>query len=223
MKGLYDGGVAYADGELGRLFAELRTRGLWDRTLIVLTADHGEEFAEHGLFLHEQNHEEIARVPLLIRFPYGRFGGRRVAGLVSTLEVMPTILDALGVPANREVMGRSALPLIAGRDGRQGVGEDGLPWVYMAGALEKLRTPAWSLFANDRGPLQLYDLRHDPRETTDVLAAHPQTGRSLYANYLEARRRDLIARRNLAIAQPAPRPRLARGEYEQLRALGYVD
>lgn len=216
IKGLYDGGIAYADAELGRLFDQLKARGLWDKTLIVLTADHGEEFTEHGLFLHGQNHEEIARVPLLVRFPRGRFGGRRISGLVSTLEIMPTILDALGIGANTEVMGQSVLPLITG-DRRQA----GLPSVYMAGALEKLRTPDWALFANASGPVQLFDLRHDPGETINVLASHPQAAASLYARYLDARGRDLWARRSL-LAHPDSIAHLSNDDHARLRALGYL-
>jgi arylsulfatase A-like enzyme len=217
MKGLYDGGIGYADAELEGLFDQLRARGLWDTTLIVLTADHGEEFAEHGLFLHHQNHEEVARIPLLVRFPRGQFGGRRISGLVSTLEIMPTILDAVGVGANPEVMGKSVMPLIAGDPGRAG-----LPWVYMAGALEKLRTPAWALFADRRGPVELYDVQHDPGETTDVLASHAETAASLYDHYLDARRRDLWARHSLpAHGDSAARP--AAAERAHLRALGYVE
>ena len=86
---------------------------------MLLAADHGEEFAEHGKFLHEENFDEIARVPLIIRFPHGVYGGRRISELVSTLEIMPTILDVLGIPPNPEVEGRSVMPLIAeGREGR---------------------------------------------------------------------------------------------------------
>ena len=216
MKGLYDGGIAYVDAELGFLFEELKALGLWDRTLIVLTADHGEEFAEHGKFLHDENFEEIARVPLIVRFPHGAYGGRRISELVSTLEVMPTILDVLGIPPNPEVEGRSLIPLIAG-------GREGRPWVYMAGALEKLRTPAWSLFVGASGPWWLYDLRHDPGETVDVLHAHPATAAALYGHYLEARRHDLQGWRQLQLKGPDGMVHLSQADRARLRSLGYAD
>jgi len=216
MKGLYDGGIAYVDAQLGFLFEELKALGLWDRTLIVLTADHGEEFAEHGLFLHHQNTEEIARVPLIIRFPHGVYGGRRISELVSTLEVMPTILDVLGIPPNPEVEGRSVMRLITeGREGR--------PWVYMAGAAEKLRTPTWSLFVGDTGPSSLYDLLRDPGETVNVSRAHPETTAALYAHYLEARRHDLRAWRALLMRGPAGLVRLSQSDRAHLRSLGYAE
>jgi len=216
MKGLYDGGIAYVDAELGFLFEELKSLGLWDRTLIVLTADHGEEFAEHGKFLHDENFDEIARVPLIVRFPHGVYGGRRISELVSTLEVMPTILDVLGIPPNPEIEGRSLMPLIAG-------GREGRPWVYMAGALEKLRTPTWSLFAGERGPWWLYDLRHDPGETVDVIRAHPETAAALYGHYLEARRHDLRGWRRLLPKGPGALVRMSQGDRARLRSLGYAE
>ncbi len=217
IEDLYDGGVAYTDAALGRLFDQLKARGLWDRTVIVLTADHGEEFAEHGLFLHEQNHEEVARVPLLIRFPHGRFGGRRIAALVSTLEVMPTILGAVGIAPNRDTMGQNLVPLLAGERNAKP-----RPWVYIAGALEKLRTPDRSLFVTAGGPVQLFDLQHDPGETTNILAAHPAAGASLYAAYQAARNRDLQARHNLQLAQPDATAHLTSDDREHLRSLGYL-
>ncbi len=217
MKGLYDGGIAYVDAQLGFLFEELKSLGLWDRTLIVLTADHGEEFAEHGRFLHEENFDEIARVPLMIRFPHGVYGGRRISELVSTLEVMPTILDVLGIPPNPEIQGRSLMPLIAG-------GREGRPWVYMAGALEKLRTPAWSLFVDPAsGPWWLYDLRHDPGETVNVIHAHPETAAALYGHYLEVRRHDLRGWRQLLPKGPDGLVRLSQDDRARLRSLGYAE
>jgi arylsulfatase A-like enzyme len=215
MMGLYDGGIAYVDGELGRFFEGLKVRGLWDKTVLVLTADHGEEFAEHRLFLHDQNYEELAHIPLIIHFPHGAFGGRRISELVSTLEVMPTILDAVGIPSNPEVEGESLMPLIAS-------GAEGLGHIYIAGALEKLRTPAWSLMATEAGPAQLFDLRHDPRETRNVIRSRPQLARSLYAQFVAARRHDLRNARQLLLQRPDAMITLTAEEKAHLRSLGYA-
>jgi arylsulfatase A-like enzyme len=215
VKGLYDGGIAYADERLGELFARLKAAGLWDKTLIVLTADHGEEFREHSLMLHEQNHAEIARVPLLIHFPYGAGGGRRIHEMTSTLEIMPTILDVLGIPCNPEVEGRSVVPLVAS-------GAAGRPWVYMAGALETLETPGWTLFSLAGRPVFLYDTAHDPGETIDVKAAHPQLAAALQAHFDEERRRELAAKRDLLIARPDATVQPSTEDRARLRALGYA-
>src|SRR5439155_17158544 len=111
---LYDGAIAYADSEIGRLLDALTALDLYDRTLIIVTSDHGEEFLEHGLMLHWQNYEEQARVPLILKLPSSRVRRRRVPALVSTLEVMPTILDIVDVPPNGEVRGESMMPLLRG-------------------------------------------------------------------------------------------------------------
>ncbi len=143
----------------------------------MVTSDHGEEFLEHGLFLHHQNFEEVAHVPLLLKVPGNRGGGRRESGLVSTLDLMPTLLQLVGVRPNPEVEGRSLLPMIAGRyPGRNAV--------YMAGAREKLRGPRWSLvFAKRARPFELFDVQADPGETVNMLDRHPDVAARMTKEY----------------------------------------
>ncbi len=213
--GLYDGGIAYVDDEIGKLFARLKRLGLYDKTLIVLTADHGEEFMEHNLLLHDQNYEEEARVPLIVRFPHGAFAGRRIAEQVSTLEVMPTILDVLDVQPNDEVQGKSVMPLILdGRKGRDAV--------YMMGGNDKLRTPAWSLLTHDDKPLELFDLIADPHEKHDLLATHPATAAALLERELAERHGQLERWQHLLRTRVFANPNLTPAESAQLRSLGYL-
>lgn len=111
---LYDAAVAHADEHLGQTIAVLRRLGLWDRVIFIVLADHGEEFGEHGNWLHGQSvYEEQLRVPLLVRLPRGEHGGRRIANPVSIIDMMPTVLDYLG---RRDLCegcrGRSLLPLL---------------------------------------------------------------------------------------------------------------
>jgi hypothetical protein len=214
IMGLYDGGIAYTDEQLGNLFEHLKQIGLWDKTLIVLTADHGEEFLEHGRFLHEQNYEEIARVPLLIRFPHAQFAGRRISELVSTLEVMPTILDAVGITPNPQVEGHSVLPLIAS-------GGSGRGWVYMKGSKEKLRTASWSLIVLGGQPLELYDLTQDPHETRNVLGLHQEVAAGLFARFERERQAEQAEGRRLGRLPPSGGAPLSEEERSRLRSLGY--
>jgi hypothetical protein len=216
IEGLYDGGIAYADAELGRLFERLRSLGLWQTTLIVLTADHGEEFLEHRLFLHHQNYEEVAHIPLIIHFPNDAYGGRRIPELVSTLEVMPTILDAVGAPANPEMQGHSVLPLISG-------GRAGRPEVYIAGSIEKLRTLSWSLMVGPNGPAELFDLVHDRRETSNVIQLHPEVAAALYLRYQINRQHDLLSRRAAPPTGPEALVKVSGAERARLTALGYAE
>ena len=94
---LYDAEIAYADGELGRFLDELKARDLYDSSFIVLTADHGEAFHEHGTWQHGWTlYEEIVHVPLLIKFPESSKTGR-VSSLTSQVDIFATILNRIGV------------------------------------------------------------------------------------------------------------------------------
>ena len=94
---LYDGELAYVDRELGRFFDHVKAEGLYDSSLIVVTADHGEAFYEHGYWKHTQTlYEEMVRVPLIVKWPAESPTGR-VPNLVSQVDVFPTVLGAVGV------------------------------------------------------------------------------------------------------------------------------
>ena len=117
---LYDGGVRSFDRHLGELLDFLEARGLDQRTILVLTSDHGEQLGDAGRpapfgdgFYNVHGHtlfEELVRVPLIVRLP-GQREGRRIPAVTASIDVMPTILDVLGLPAPPEVQGRSLRPL----------------------------------------------------------------------------------------------------------------
>lgn len=109
---LYDAGIAYFDSQLGELFSELKKRGLYDDALIIFISDHGEEFNEHGEFIHNQTYEENIRIPLLIKFPGNKYSGKMVNDPVETVDIMPTILDYLGIAPDSYLQGRSFLDAI---------------------------------------------------------------------------------------------------------------
>ncbi|MBU0762477.1 MAG: sulfatase [Candidatus Altiarchaeota archaeon] len=87
----YDGQIPYVDEQIKQLIEKLNAVGVYDKTLIVITADHGEELAEHGGYLHNKIYEEIAHVPLIMHFPNGI--GRTEDALVESLDILPTVLD----------------------------------------------------------------------------------------------------------------------------------
>jgi arylsulfatase len=112
----YDRKIRYTDDELRRFCAALDERGLLERCLLVIAADHGEEFNEKGRWGHSKAvTNTLINVPLLVRLPGGRGGGRLVDDLVGNIDVMPTILDLLGLPEPPAVEGRSLRPALEGR------------------------------------------------------------------------------------------------------------
>ena len=112
---LYDSGVAHADGELHRLFSWLEEAGIADDTMVVFTSDHGEALGEHGLFGHSSVYDHDALVPLVIQLPGREVAGRRAPRQVRSIDIVPTVLDVLGLPVPEGLAGRSLLPLIRGR------------------------------------------------------------------------------------------------------------
>jgi arylsulfatase A-like enzyme len=110
----YDAGIRVADNALGRVVAALERRGVLDRTLVIVTSDHGEEFLEHGRFLHTQLRPELLRVPFVVRLPGAEHAGMRIEHAVSHLDLMPTVLDLLGLEPGRDLEGRSLVPLLRG-------------------------------------------------------------------------------------------------------------
>jgi arylsulfatase A-like enzyme len=164
---LYAAGVRYTDDRLGELFEGLRERGRYADALIVLVADHGEEFQEHGMFLHTQLYEETVRIPLAMRLPPG--AGERdvsVPDLVALADVFPTILDFLEIAPPAGFQGRSLLALARGE--RSG-GDRTLFFTSRASGTLGLRDGRWKLIYEPRTrAAELYDLAADPGERHDV-------------------------------------------------------
>lgn len=111
---LYDGEIAYADHHLGRFFRLLKQLGYYDRSLIIVTSDHGETLAERPFAFDHGGRafDEQIRIPLLIRFPEEKYGGRRIRGPVHQVDFLPAILDYLNLPEEKAAHGRSFLSQI---------------------------------------------------------------------------------------------------------------
>jgi arylsulfatase A-like enzyme len=118
---LYDAQIRYTDDVLREFFAGLDALGLRDQVTVVITSDHGEEFLEHGKLAHEQVYHECLHVPLLVVRPGGK-PGARVAALVQSIDIAPTLYELAGVPAaaRPKMSGRSLVPLLEGGSARPG-------------------------------------------------------------------------------------------------------
>jgi arylsulfatase A-like enzyme len=112
LVGRYEGEVTYADAQLGRFFGRLKELGLWDKSLIILTADHGESFEHDYYFGHQDRvYQSCIHVPLIIK-PIGGTQGRRYATLCSNADFLPTICDILGINVSGELDGVSLARLL---------------------------------------------------------------------------------------------------------------
>jgi len=169
---LYDGEIAYLDSYIGRLISELNALGLSNNTMIILTSDHGESFGEHGFFFrHGQSlTEEQIRVPLIIKYPWVAEVGGSSSALVETIDIVPTILSVLGVPASSEAEGSDLTPVIT--QASEKVNDYAVSEVL--GDMKSIRTLQYKYMARigDRGGFydrSLYDLNSDPFEENDIL------------------------------------------------------
>jgi len=233
LKSLYDAEVASVDAEMRRLFAELQERGFLDDAIVVVTADHGEEFWEHGNLSHGiALYEESVRVPLIIATP-GQRDGRRVDETVSLVDVAPTLLSLLGLPEEALFEGRS---LAATHFEERSLGALWQRFLAAAGGdpdilleLEPtgdgldsrehsaaIRRGAEKLLLRNNGFSELYDLGADPREEDPAPPSQDARGAELQRR-LEAERADL-RRRAGVVPERAPLDEATR---EKLRALGY--
>jgi hypothetical protein len=203
---LYDRGVETLDRELGVFFEDLRRGGLWDETLILVTADHGESFGEHGYYLHTTPHEEVLRVPLIVKWPRSARPGQATERPSTSLDLAPTLLAHFGLTAGD-------LP------GHDLAKSPATPSTAMV-SKEAVRIGDLKLLlATAEFPRALYDLALDPGETTNLLP-----GREADAARLErARNLAIAAARKRARVQGAEEPQpFTAEELEQLRSLGYL-
>jgi arylsulfatase A-like enzyme len=225
MRCLYDGAVAYADHEVGRLLAAVDELGLAERTLIVVTADHGEAFFEHDQPLHATLHEEVARIPLIVRAPGGA-AGKQAGGLVALIDLLPTVLELTGVPAAGPIQGRSFARVVM--DWPATVSGSVLATTPSAAAVS-LRQDSFSYI--ERTPRAqsfglaaavLYEHSSDRGEAAnlaDVDAARVEAlGRELAARRAASRR----LYEQIAGDERPSRVHLSAPQREQLRALGYA-
>jgi len=216
LASLYDDEIAYFDGRLAELLRAMKERGLLDDTVIVFSADHGEEFLEHGDIKHCRNlFDTSVRVPLMIKVP--GLPPRSLDQPVSNVDIVPTLLDLLGIdPAPFAPVGRSLLPLIEGR--REDPGAPARLQFGNIGALRSASDGRYKLI-QDLGAdtSALYDLKVDPGETKDVLTRE----RRAY-HRLQSALSDWIQRVEGAGAADLSLRQAAEAE-KKLRALGYLE
>lgn len=207
---LYDGAIRRTDALFGELLTTFESRGLLSRTSVIVMADHGEEFWDHGSLLHSHTvHRELAHVPLLVHDPRAA-AGRIDAGIVRLMDVAPTIAELNGVLPAPSFDGESLVPRLEGRE--LGVNR----WATTERAKEKalLEFP-WKLIVAKDGTRRLFDTHADPGETQD-LAGTADSVATAMASKLES----LASSESVDELSGEP---MSAEQRERLKALGYVN
>jgi len=164
---LYDGEIGWTDTFLAKIRAELEAAGLLEDTVIVVTADHGTEFFEHGWKGHRTTlYDEVIRIPLVVRFPRGIPANVRVGAQSRSIDVAPTLLELCGLPALPDVAGESLLPILRDPARRATGGARALSELDSVGrSLLSVRETEWKVVGNRvAATARVFDLRADPGE-----------------------------------------------------------
>ena len=213
----YTGEIAFADAQVARLLAFLEGRDLLKKTIVIVIGDHGESLEEHG----ERTHgffvyQAAVEVPFAILAPFDTMRARRVADVVRTVDVVPTLLDLLGIPLIGAVDGRSLTPLMTGsvRElGLEAYSESMYPRYHFGWSdLEALTSGRFKYIDAPRP--ELYDLEQDPHETHNLYDARRPLADRMAASLRTVATPDAAAATPAVEVDPDARARLA--------ALGYV-
>ncbi len=220
----YDGEIAAVDQEVGRVIDALKASAVRERTMVVLTSDHGESLGEHDYYFdHGENlFDPSLRIPLIAALPGGRTGYRSGV-FASTLDIVPTVLDAVKVSYPADLVGESLLPALMGADkparGRLFAQNDR----NLVGSFDR-RFKIVAIPGAQRSRYALYDRGSDPGETRDVASARPEElrgGRRELELYQERTDTEWARTRGMVAGKPGEGP-LSREACEKLKAMGYI-
>jgi arylsulfatase A-like enzyme len=225
---IYDNSIRWTDRVLASLIGELDARGLREKTLIVLAADHGEAFGEHGREGHARDvYGEVTTTPLILSFPFRLEPGVVVESASENVDLWPTLLDLLGLPPLHDANGRSRRPeILAAARGMPTPAHEGPRFAHLDQTWGRSGRQPRPMVSVSEGPLrlfrregddlpELYDRSSDPSEQIDLASDRPE---------------DLERLSQLAEDYLAGPPAVWSGEtdveidpqeLEQLRALGY--
>jgi arylsulfatase A-like enzyme len=220
----YDGGIAYVDSKIGELILELERLELDNKTIVVITSDHGEEFGEHKHLSHTQLYDEVLHVPLIISIP-GFKEGITIDELVSTVDIMPTILELVGIKNKSEIQGISTVDLMFNKN-HGALRESVYSFFWRNADVESIRTKDWKFFYQwgAKNSPELYDLEKDPLEKDNLAKKYPK----IADNFSEELDRQTEANSIFLSGFTSSENEEENGEIssqllESLRALGYVN
>jgi len=218
--GLYDGEIAYVDFLIGKVLNNLRKKEILEKTIIIIVGDHGESLGEHrenrhGFFIYDAT----ISVPLIIHFPSSKLEGKQVTAQVETIDIMPTLLQILGLPVPYEVQGKGLIPLIMGKNSREkhlAYSETYYPrYRYGWSELKSLRSTQYKYIQAPRR--ELYDLTKDPDEQHNMYKQNLKIGKK-FEQKLKSLQEEMSAE---GVEEKGPQ-KLDEESREKLMALGYI-
>ena len=219
--GLYDGELAYVDELIGKVLDKLIEKDVLEKTLIVIVGDHGESLGQHkesahGFFIYNA----ATSVPLIIHFPSKNLRAKKVNARVENVDIMPTLLQILGLPLPGEVQGKSLLPLILDRNSKQehfAYSESYYPrYHYGWSELKSLQNSRYKYIQAPRP--ELYDIVNDPNELTNIYRQEIRIGKQ-FQQKLNSLLEKISAE---GIEEKGPQ-KLDVEAIEKIMALGYVE
>lgn len=214
----YSAGVAECDAHVGALRAGLQQLGLFDKSLLIVTADHGEALGEHGFWSHGFSaHQDQLHVPLIVRWPAQIAPGSRIAPDARLFDLLPTVLTWAAAPLPPNIQAQSLTPLFVGpeKSPRTTIGEA----VKERPAQRALLADGWKLLADAQAKkYELYHLTQDPTERTDLAAGEAKRVETMRAQL------DHLVAANLRhpLFSRAKLTELTSAEVKRLQALGYL-
>lgn len=171
LNAMYDAGVSMTDEMLGRFLGMLDKDGVLNKAMIVVVSDHGENLGEHRYIGHNTMWEEQLHVPLMVRFPGGKYAGTKIPDPVMLVDVLPTVLDYLKIPAPNGIQGQSLMPLV------EGSGSFGAERFRLSMHLNRLSfrfDKEWKVVLKQeddgRASAKLYNLAADPKERKNLMS-----------------------------------------------------
>jgi len=242
LKALYDAQIAWVDACVADLLDHLKSLGIFENTLVVITADHGELLGEHGLLFHQfVLYEPLIKVPFIVKFPDLYNNGKRYSGLVQTVDILPTVLDYLKLEwrdVSRELQGKSLLKLVEKEDEREFTISERSDWSPRFSAkriaeLEQkypkfdwekyvheivaIRTKDYKYIWSSEGRDELYDLAHDPEETNNTISNQTEKAREL-RDKMESWKHSFVPAEQFVLERE-----LEGSVKKRLRKLGYLE
>jgi len=235
----YDGEIKYMDAQIGLFFKKLDELGLRDDTVIIFTADHGETLDDHKWWFEHGHYvyDEQIHIPLIVWYPK-LFGHRTVDTVVTHLDIVPTVLDILGINYSRDIEGRSLMDLIRGgkrnedwlrsesHHGRPGI-RDGDEFAGLRSKHFTVRSKQWKMIRVPKTTgtvFEFYNLQDDPGELNNLIGQHPEIERKFKNELLRFIDEYQHSPYYLEhIQHPTEKePKLSEEDMEALRSLGYL-